>query len=577
MYDNLDGAVVLYLLVGGVLTLVVGGLALAAFKRAVARNMKVADWAPANLPSAPVHQPRRAAATPLDIRIVDAGTVSRTGDASAQVLRQLAAAHAGAGLVFGITGAVLLLLLGGLEFLPLRLSVVVLALAWPTVLSLCILVGPDWRVQGQFFLGYGAVLAAFCGFAWAIGTPELSLGATGEVSQPASSAVTLPGFVQPAFVWAVYASPSVFLLLFLNRTVRAVGPLVLVFFFIMLLGGHVSISMLEVPAITGLAADRALAIGLGSLAVFWGVFGLGLAAGGWAGWRVTGWLVHLYATKRISDLTLTIGAIWLLQTLVLASGLFREAGAFGLAAAFLPMLAWAATLNGAQRLLATRAASRSARHLLFLRVFGFGRRTRRLIDLLGPRWRQLGSIQVIAAPDLASRAVEPSTFLEFVRGRLQDLFLRTPRDLQQRLESLDLLPDRDGRYRINLVYCSGEIWKAAVRQLMESASLIAMDLRGFGQERRGCVFELQTLLDTVPLNRLVLLTDVTTDLAALESLLQERWQDLDAASPNHVLGPAELRLLDTGAGETAVVRALLTFVEPRQDASGQPAAAVPIR
>ena len=47
----------------------------------------------------------------------------------------------------------------------------------------------------------------------------------------------------------------------------------------------------------------------------------------------------------------------------------------------------------------------------------------------------MGSIDLIAAPDLASRTVEPSTFLEFVRGRLVRLFIRRPDDLRARIAS----------------------------------------------------------------------------------------------------------------------------------------------
>jgi len=72
------------------------------------------------------------------------------------------------------------------------------------------------------------------------------------------------------------------------------------------------------------------------------------------------------------------------------------------------------------------AQTKPQTRLLLLGVFGFGRRSRRLLDLLGARWRLIGSIDLIAVPDLASSTVEPSTFIEFIRGRLVRLFIRTP-------------------------------------------------------------------------------------------------------------------------------------------------------
>ena len=97
------------------------------------------------------------------------------------------------------------------------------------------------------------------------------------------------------------------------------------------------------------------------------------------------------------------------------------------------------------------------------------------------------------------------------------------------------------------------MWKQAVTRLMGEASLVVMDLRGFGPQRRGCVFELQTLLDAVPLGRLLFLFDTTTDRRALEKLLQEHWQQLDLASPNLASSDATLRLLDVSGGDANAV------------------------
>jgi hypothetical protein len=268
---------------------------------------------------------------------------------------------------------------------------------------------------------------------------------------------------------------------------------------------------------------------------------------------------------------LTTYAIWLLQTLVLASSLAREQGLTGVAAAFLALLAWRLALAAALRPAVADARARPARELLLLRVFGIGRRSRRLIDLLAARWRVLGCIDLIAGPDLASRTVEPAIFLEFLRGRLRRLFIRTPDDLANRLADIDRGPDPDARFRVNQLFCSGEIWKTAVTTLMSRASFVVMDLRGFGPKRHGCVFELQTLLDTVDVSKLVLLVDATSDRGSLEQVLQERWRLLEVKSPNLASERAELVLYDVSARESRAVRALLQAAEalPAGNAIGQ--------
>jgi hypothetical protein len=98
-------------------------------------------------------------------------------------------------------------------------------------------------------------------------------------------------------------------------------------------------------------------------------------------------------------------------------------------------------------------------------------------------------------------------------------------------------------------------------RLMGAATLVVMDLRGFTPDRRGCVFELQTLLDIVPIGRLVFLIDGSTDRDALERLLLERWQELDPGSPNLGAAGTSLRLLDASGRGVPVVRRLLVIAE----------------
>jgi hypothetical protein len=209
----------------------------------------------------------------------------------------------------------------------------------------------------------------------------------------------------------------------------------------------------------------------------------------------------------------------------------------------------------------TEARARPPCRLLLLRVYGFGRRSRRLLDLLGSRWRLIGSIDLIAAPDLASRTVEPATFLEFLRGRLARLFIRTPEQLRDRLAAMDRVPDPDARFRINQLFCSNGIWREAVIQLMAEATLVAMDLRGFTLARQGCVYELQTLLDTVPIGRLVLLFDRTSDCVGLYKVLTDHWQQLDVASPNLATADPTLRFLEVTSSDIVAVRRLLAIAE----------------
>ena len=60
-------------------------------------------------------------------------------------------------------------------------------------------------------------------------------------ARPSSiGSVTFPAFANPILLWATFAVPSLFLLLFLNRTVRAVGPVLLIFGSLVFLGWSIA-------------------------------------------------------------------------------------------------------------------------------------------------------------------------------------------------------------------------------------------------------------------------------------------------------------------------------------------------
>ena len=76
-------------------------------------------------------------------------------------------------------------------------------------------------------------------------------------------------------------------------------------------------------------------------------------------------------------------------------------------------------------------------------------------------------------------------------------FILEPADLPARVAALDER-DFDARWRVGELYCGNDTWRDAVRALMARSDVATMDLRGFGPENQGCVFELHSLLDLVP-------------------------------------------------------------------------------
>jgi hypothetical protein len=294
---------------------------------------------------------------------------------------------------------------------------------------------------------------------------SLPIALSGDVGPLALGTLSLPPLLQPLFLWLVTALPGVFLLVFLNRRIRSIGPLLLVMMVIAVVGAHLPFMAMHAQAVQSLMVSAALALGVGVAVPFYGLQLLGFALFLVPGWLVASWLRRRYEAKRTSDQMITFDAVWLLMSLIECSGLASEQGVLG----WLGMLAFAAyrlVLAVGMPPLARRARAHPNARLLLLRVFGAQRRSERLFDLFGARWRYRGSIQLIGGTDLATTTLEPHEFLDFLSGRLARNFIHGPDDLERRVAALDLQPDPDGRFRVNELFCDAGAWQIAVGRLM---------------------------------------------------------------------------------------------------------------
>ena len=206
-----------------------------------------------------------------------------------------------------------------------------------------------------------------------------------------------------------------------------------------------------------------------------------------------------------------------------------------------------------------RADSRPPR-LLLLRVFSLGRRSQSLFRAFSLLWRYTGSVRMIAGPDLANATVEPHEFLDFLAGRLQRRFITGPAALDQRLAETSLRRDPDCRFRVFEFFCHADTWQTVLRRLARESDLVLMDLRGFTSTNKGCIFELNELLDAVRLERLLLVVDRTTDEGFLTDVLQQGWVHISASSPNRTDASPRVRLyrLD-GAGAQGIGKLVATL------------------
>ncbi|MGB8437253.1 MAG: hypothetical protein WCE38_23660, partial [Burkholderiales bacterium] len=172
------------------------------------------------------------------------------------------------------------------------------------------------------------------------------------------------------------------------------------------------------------------------------------------------------------------------------------------------------------------------------------------------RWRYIGPIAMIGAPDLASSTIDPDEFLDFLAGRLRDRFIVDPAEVPARLAAMDDRCDLDARWRVTELFCGNDAWRAAVRGLMARSDLVAMDLRSFGPDNQGCIFELQALIDLVPAGRVALLVDGSTRREFLQATIAACLTRVPITSPNAQAG-VQLELVDVARGEQTAVDQLV--------------------
>jgi hypothetical protein len=97
-----------------------------------------------------------------------------------------------------------------------------------------------------------------------------------------------------------------------------------------------------------------------------------------------------------------------------------------------------------------------------------------------------------------------------------------------------------------------------------------MDLRSFSAANQGCAWELQQLVDFVPLERVVFVIDDSTDHRFLERALHQAWAAARDDSPNrHARWPAA-RLLSVEHPASATVDALLRLLTTAGDGRPRP-------
>jgi hypothetical protein len=168
------------------------------------------------------------------------------------------------------------------------------------------------------------------------------------------------------------------------------------------------------------------------------------------------------------------------------------------------------------------------RRLVLLRVFG-APSYEDLMSLVQP-WFRVGDVAHLDGADSVGQREEVLVALE--AGKVDDVLVKSEAEALARAQAWSREPDEQLLYRRHVEQCTARSWQIMVSHLLDSGQAVLMDLSGLGPANKGCDWELGQLLNRVPLERVTLLVDQSTDFDVLHSILAQAEAGIDAASPN---------------------------------------------
>jgi len=152
-------------------------------------------------------------------------------------------------------------------------------------------------------------------------------------------------------------------------------------------------------------------------------------------------------------------------------------------------------------------------------------------------------------------------------------FIRSKDHLNAMLARFEKRPrNLDMTYKSLETRCYDNTWKVTVAEFARQSDAIVMDLRGYSPQRAGCAFEVNYLLDAVPVDRIVFLLDEQSDREAAGALILEAWKELSAGSPNLMNDAPELRFYVATTKDERDIQGVIDLLI-RAAAMGQPATA----
>jgi hypothetical protein len=213
-----------------------------------------------------------------------------------------------------------------------------------------------------------------------------------------------------------------------------------------------------------------------------------------------------------------------------------------------------------RRLTATHnVVGRRPLSIVYLRTFENQPRAR---TFLQGAWREFGYVYLLRS----AASVTPAEFRQFKQsgrnftGLLIDsedkfaaeLARRPPGPSRRRWHAFTnvgpqtvWVRDWYGSYPPRTFLCHGKIWRQAVDMLLDQADRVVLDLSGTMPSNEGTLYEVQRVINRIPIERVIFLTDRHSDRNYLHAEIRDAWNRMAPGSPNSGSGLRVARLAVT--------------------------------
>jgi hypothetical protein len=192
-------------------------------------------------------------------------------------------------------------------------------------------------------------------------------------------------------------------------------------------------------------------------------------------------------------------------------------------------------------------------HIVYLRLFENQPRMRTFIQ---GAWREFGYVHMLRSAAAVTRSEYKSARRS---GDVVKIFVRSHEQLDGAIAAVPRQPlpkgrykfktlgpvtirvrDRYGSYPVQAALCHGNFWKEAIDTLLQRVDLAVVDLSGYSEKNAGIRYELQRVVDRIPIERVVVLRDEKSKNKFLENEIRIAWSQMAAESPNAGLAPKQI-------------------------------------